>query len=113
MYWDSNSTGQKLCMALGRQSNRVHAKQLLEKLEAVSAANGGARIDIVTHSMGGLLIKFLLAQYPGAFERLVRPALSTSGSACAGQLLHTRISIIQIEAYIVSLFRASSLFIVT
>lgn len=50
----------------------MHAKQLLEKLEAVSAANGGARVDVVTHSMGGLVMKFLLSQYPAAFERLVR-----------------------------------------
>lgn len=54
----------------------MHAKQLLEKLEVVSAASGGARVDVVTHSMGGLVVKFLLAQYPGAFERLVRPPLN-------------------------------------
>ena len=58
--------------ARGRQSNRTHSKALLEKLEAMSAANGGARVNIVSHSMGGLVTKFLLAQYPQAFERLVR-----------------------------------------
>ena len=55
-----------------RQSNRSHSKALLQKLEAMREANGGARINIVSHSMGGLVTKLLLAQYPQAFERLVR-----------------------------------------
>lgn len=60
----------------------MHAKQLLEKLEAVSAANGGARVHVVSHSMGGLVMKFLLSQYPGAFERLVRaPFISCQSHA--------------------------------
>lgn len=54
-----------------RQSNRAHGAALLAKLESVSAAAGGARVDLVTHSMGGLVAKFLLAQYPAAFQRLV------------------------------------------
>ena len=59
-------------LARCRQSNRSHSKLLLQKLEAISEANGGARVNIVSHSMGGLVTKLLLAQYPQAFERLVR-----------------------------------------
>ncbi len=30
------------------------------------------RVDLVTHSMGGLVVKSFLAQYPEEFERYVR-----------------------------------------
>jgi len=49
---------------------------LLKKLEDISEANGGARVNIVSHSMGGLVTKLLLAQYPQAFERLVQHSQS-------------------------------------
>lgn len=55
-----------------RQSNLRHLELLLAKLQAVSEANGGAKVDVVSHSMGGLVVKALLARYPDECARLLR-----------------------------------------
>ena len=57
-----------------RQSNRAHGTldALEARLERASAANGGRRVDVVSHSMGGLVVKALAALRPAVFERLVR-----------------------------------------
>jgi triacylglycerol lipase len=45
------------------QSNRTIAEQVNQRVDAIRAANGGAKVDLITHSMGGLnsrwYIKFL------------------------------------------------------
>jgi len=55
-----------------RQSNLIHLHGLIEKLQAVSAANGGAKVDVITHSMGGIVFKLFLAKFPKEFAKLVR-----------------------------------------
>lgn len=34
------------------------------KLETMSEASGGKKVDVVTHSMGGLLVKCFVALHP-------------------------------------------------
>jgi triacylglycerol lipase len=45
------------------QSNRTIAEQVNQRVDQISAANGGVKVDVITHSMGGLssrwYIKFL------------------------------------------------------
>jgi len=55
-----------------RQSNLRHLEALLAKLERISGANGGVKVDVISHSMGGLVVKLLLAKYPTQCARLVR-----------------------------------------
>lgn len=55
-----------------RQSTRVSALTLLARLQEVSQRCGGARVDVVTHSMGGLVARSLLADRPKEFGALVR-----------------------------------------
>lgn len=55
-----------------RQSNASHCEQLLARLEEISRKNGGAKVDVVTHSMGGLVMRSFVATYPVACARLVR-----------------------------------------
>eukprot|EP01024_Parvocaulis_polyphysoides_P030402 TRINITY_DN27604_c0_g1_i4.p1 TRINITY_DN27604_c0_g1~~TRINITY_DN27604_c0_g1_i4.p1 ORF type:complete len:334 (+),score=9.25 TRINITY_DN27604_c0_g1_i4:3-1004(+) len=54
-----------------RQSNRSHIEALISKLKSIHKQCGGKRIDIVSHSMGGLVILSFLAQYPDMFEKYV------------------------------------------
>ncbi|GJP31658.1 hypothetical protein CLOM_g14718 [Closterium sp. NIES-68] len=56
-----------------RQSNRLPEtlERLRARLEAIVAATG-RRVDVVTHSMGGLLFKSLAALHPADVKRLVR-----------------------------------------
>lgn len=54
-----------------RQSNLSHCAALLAKLRQVSAAAGGRKVDVVTHSMGGLLMRSLLATHPGPCVELI------------------------------------------
>ncbi|KAI3429659.1 hypothetical protein D9Q98_005744 [Chlorella vulgaris] len=54
-----------------RQSTRVSALTLLARLQEVSQRCGGARVDVVTHSMGGLVARSLLADRPKEFGALV------------------------------------------
>ncbi len=50
----------------------MSAQTLLGALRSASRRCGGARMDIVSHSMGGLVVRSLLADHPEAFEKLVR-----------------------------------------
>ncbi len=54
-----------------RQSSRVSSRTLLDRLTEVSRRCGGRRVDVVTHSMGGLVVRSLLADFPAEFEQLV------------------------------------------
>eukprot|EP00892_Ulva_mutabilis_P012209 jgi/Ulvmu1/9360/UM050_0112.1 len=55
-----------------RQSNMSHMDALVARLEAASAAKDGAKVDVITHSMGGLVMRSLLALRPDDYSRLVR-----------------------------------------
>ncbi|KAM1007993.1 hypothetical protein EV1_004439 [Malus domestica] len=56
-----------------RQSNRLQETldRLAEKLEAVYEASGGKKITIITHSMGGLLVKCFMCLHSDVFEKYV------------------------------------------
>lgn len=54
-----------------RQSNACHVDALAGLLRQASAACGGRRCHVITHSMGGLVVKLLLAQQREEFEKLV------------------------------------------
>ncbi|CAI5472950.1 unnamed protein product [Closterium sp. Yama58-4] len=60
-----------------RQSNRLPESldRLRARLEAIVAASG-RRVDVVTHSMGGLLFKSFVALHPADAKRLVRKWVS-------------------------------------
>jgi hypothetical protein len=55
-----------------RQSCRDSARALLARLQEVSRRCGGRRCDVVAHSLGGLVVRSLLADHPAEFEALVR-----------------------------------------
>lgn len=57
-----------------RQSNRFQETidRLAEKLESVYTASGGKRINIITHSMGGLLVKCFMSLHSDIFEKYVQ-----------------------------------------
>ncbi|KAK4748006.1 hypothetical protein SAY87_014592 [Trapa incisa] len=57
-----------------RQSNRFHEtlKQLAEKLESIHKASGGKKINIISHSMGGLLVKCFMCLHSDIFEKYVK-----------------------------------------
>lgn len=56
-----------------RQSNRITKSMdgIKEKLEAAYKASGGKKVNIVSHSMGGLLVKCFLSLYPDIFDNYV------------------------------------------
>ncbi|KAL3833792.1 hypothetical protein ACJIZ3_008528 [Penstemon smallii] len=57
-----------------RQSNRFHVtmERLASKLESVYSASGGRKINIISHSMGGLLIKCFMSLHSDLFEKYVK-----------------------------------------
>ncbi|KAL9456554.1 hypothetical protein AB3S75_005728 [Citrus x aurantiifolia] len=57
-----------------RQSNRLQGtmEQFAAKLEAVYNASGGKKINIISHSMGGLLVKCFLSLHSDIFEKYVQ-----------------------------------------
>ncbi|KAL3631605.1 Lecithin-cholesterol acyltransferase-like 4 [Castilleja foliolosa] len=57
-----------------RQSNRFQEtlEQLASKLESVYTASGGRKINIISHSMGGLLIKCFMTLHSDIFEKYVK-----------------------------------------
>ncbi|XP_024360541.1 lecithin-cholesterol acyltransferase-like 4 [Physcomitrium patens] len=56
-----------------RQSNRLGETmdRLKAKLEMMYEVSGGKKVDIITHSMGGIVLKSFLALHPEVFERYV------------------------------------------
>eukprot|EP00270_Netrium_digitus_P004211 TRINITY_DN1514_c1_g2_i3.p1 TRINITY_DN1514_c1_g2~~TRINITY_DN1514_c1_g2_i3.p1 ORF type:complete len:487 (+),score=134.93 TRINITY_DN1514_c1_g2_i3:108-1568(+) len=60
-----------------RQSNRLPAAmaQLKEKLKSVHTATG-KKVTVITHSMGGLVLKSLLALHPQEFESHIEKWIS-------------------------------------
>ncbi|XP_022723594.1 lecithin-cholesterol acyltransferase-like 4 isoform X3 [Durio zibethinus] len=57
-----------------RQSNRLQETldRLAAKLESVYKASGGKKINIISHSMGGLLIKCFMGLHCDIFEKYVK-----------------------------------------
>ncbi|XP_027088794.1 lecithin-cholesterol acyltransferase-like 4 [Coffea arabica] len=57
-----------------RQSNRFQGtlERFAAKLESVYTASGGKKINIISHSMGGLLVKCFLSLHSDIFEKYVK-----------------------------------------
>ncbi|XP_039009202.1 lecithin-cholesterol acyltransferase-like 4 isoform X2 [Hibiscus syriacus] len=57
-----------------RQSNRLQdtLDRLASKLEMVYKASGGKKINIISHSMGGLLVKCFMGLHSDVFEKYVK-----------------------------------------
>lgn len=72
-----------------RQSTHDSARALLARLQVVSRRCGGRRVNLVTHSMGGLVARTLLADFPAEFEALVRGAAVCVCVACWCAYRHT------------------------
>lgn len=43
-----------------RQSNKITAEEVKAKIDQIRAANGGSKVDVITHSMGGLNSRWYL-----------------------------------------------------
>ncbi|KAH7545658.1 hypothetical protein FEM48_Zijuj01G0116800 [Ziziphus jujuba var. spinosa] len=57
-----------------RQSNRLQETldRFASKLESIYKASGGKKINIISHSMGGLLVKCFMALHSDVFEKYVK-----------------------------------------
>ncbi|GAB4840795.1 Lecithin-cholesterol acyltransferase-like 4 [Ancistrocladus abbreviatus] len=57
-----------------RQSNRLQETmdRFATKLESIFTASGGKRMNIISHSMGGILVKCFMSLHPDVFERYVK-----------------------------------------
>ncbi|KAJ6793328.1 lecithin-cholesterol acyltransferase-like 4 [Iris pallida] len=57
-----------------RQSNRLQETldRFLTKLESVYTSSGGKKINLITHSMGGLLVKCFMCLHSDIFEKYVK-----------------------------------------
>ncbi|KAK3143716.1 hypothetical protein QOZ80_4AG0304060 [Eleusine coracana subsp. coracana] len=57
-----------------RQSNRLSETldRFSKKLESVYKASGGKKINLITHSMGGLLVKCFVSLHSDVFEKYVK-----------------------------------------
>ncbi|CAO2822635.1 unnamed protein product [Amaranthus hypochondriacus] len=57
-----------------RQSNRLHEtmERFAAKLESIYTASGGKRINIISHSMGGILVKCFMSLHADMFEKYVK-----------------------------------------
>ncbi|KAL8167677.1 hypothetical protein V2J09_009176 [Rumex salicifolius] len=57
-----------------RQSNRFQdtMDRFSAKLESIYSASGGKRINIISHSMGGILVKCFMSLNPEVFEKYVK-----------------------------------------
>eukprot|EP01025_Chloroclados_australasicus_P014055 TRINITY_DN16576_c1_g5_i1.p1 TRINITY_DN16576_c1_g5~~TRINITY_DN16576_c1_g5_i1.p1 ORF type:complete len:478 (-),score=40.81 TRINITY_DN16576_c1_g5_i1:325-1758(-) len=59
-----------------RQSNRSHAEKLSDLIRSIQQQNEGKKIDLISHSMGGLVVLSLLAQYPDIFKNCIENWIS-------------------------------------
>ncbi|KAI3965802.1 hypothetical protein MKX01_010759 [Papaver californicum] len=57
-----------------RQSNRLQAtmERFAARLESVYSASGGKKLTIISHSMGGLLVKCFMSLHSDIFEKYVK-----------------------------------------
>ncbi|KMT03695.1 hypothetical protein BVRB_8g188460 [Beta vulgaris subsp. vulgaris] len=57
-----------------RQSNRLQEtmERFAAKLESIYTASGGKRINIISHSMGGILVKCFMSLHGDVFEKYVK-----------------------------------------
>ncbi|XP_072969903.1 lecithin-cholesterol acyltransferase-like 4 [Typha angustifolia] len=57
-----------------RQSNRLQETldKFSAKLESIYTCSGGKKVNIITHSMGGLLVKCFVSLYSDIFEKYVK-----------------------------------------
>lgn len=57
-----------------RQTNRLKETmdRLVERLEAIYSASGGKKINVITHSMGGLLVKCFMSLHSNICEKYVK-----------------------------------------
>ncbi|CAH1430085.1 unnamed protein product [Lactuca virosa] len=57
-----------------RQSNRIEQAMdgLKEKLEAAYKASGGRKVNLISHSMGGLLVSCFISLHSDAFSKYVK-----------------------------------------
>lgn len=57
-----------------RQSNRFREtmERFSERLESIYTASGGKKINIVSHSMGGIVVKCFMALHTDVFEKYVK-----------------------------------------
>ncbi|GAB4829524.1 Lecithin-cholesterol acyltransferase-like 4 [Ancistrocladus abbreviatus] len=57
-----------------RQSNRFQETMecFAAKLESVFTASGGKRMNIISHSMGGILVKCFMSLHPDVFQKYVK-----------------------------------------
>lgn len=57
-----------------RQSNRLQEtmERFAAKLESIYTASGGKRINLISHSMGGLLVKCFMSLHSDVFEKYVK-----------------------------------------
>uniref|UniRef100_A0A0D6QU21 Uncharacterized protein n=1 Tax=Araucaria cunninghamii TaxID=56994 RepID=A0A0D6QU21_ARACU len=71
-----------------RQSNRTEKFMdgLREKLETAYKASGGKKVNIISHSMGGLLVKCFLSLHKDIFEKYVNTWVSIASpfQGCPG-----------------------------
>lgn len=57
-----------------RQSNRLQdtMDRFAAKLESIYIASGGKKINLISHSMGGILVKCFMSLHAGVFEKYVK-----------------------------------------
>lgn len=57
-----------------RQTNRLKETmdRLVERLEAIYSASGGKKINVITHSMGGLLVKCFMSLHSNICEKYIK-----------------------------------------
>ncbi|XVF40049.1 hypothetical protein PTKIN_Ptkin01aG0081300 [Pterospermum kingtungense] len=76
-----------------RQSNRLQETMdcLAAKLESVYKASGGKKINIISHSMGGILVKCFMGLHSDIFEKYVKNwiAIATPFQGAPGYIAST------------------------
>ncbi len=61
-----------------RKSSAAHTSTLRQYIMRIKALHGGSKVDIVTHSMGGLLMRRYFLDYPGDASADVRKVVSVA-----------------------------------
>lgn len=73
-----------------RKSVTTHSDALLKRLKDASVKNGGKRVHVVSHSMGGLVLKALLAAHPEEAADLIASwtTIGTPHKGAAGKVVN-------------------------